>query len=140
MIIVPNFHFNGECEQALKLYEKVFNGQITILMHYCDADPADLSFELSEKEKSYVYHAEMIIANQRFVFSDFLGEIPFGRNLSVLVSFDRESDVKAAYEMLIDGGVSITPLKETTYSNCFASLVDRFGMRWELMTENESTE
>ena len=136
MAITPNFHFNGECEQALKLYEKVFNGQITMLMHYCDAEPSDLSVALSDKEKGYVYHAEMIIGNQRFFFSDSLSKIPCGKNLSVLVTFDCERDVKAAYEILIDGGTKITPLTETTYSNCFASLVDRYGMRWELMTEN----
>ena len=137
MIVTPNYHFNGECEQALKLYEKVFNSQITVLMHYYDAGPSDLPVALSEKEKGYVYHAEMIIANQRFFFSDSLGKIPYGKNLSILVTFDCECDVKAAYEVLIDGGTEITPLTVTTYSTCFASLVDRYGMRWELMTENE---
>lgn len=29
----------------------------------------------------------------------------------------------------------IHPMKSTTYSSCFVSLVDRFGMRRELMTE-----
>lgn len=137
MIITPNFHFNGECEQALKLYEKVFNGQITELLYYRDADPTNLSEILSDKEIDYVYHAEMIIGKQRFFFSDGISEIPFGKNMSVLVTFEHEVDVKAAYKLLIDGGTAITPLTETTYSTCFSSLVDRYGMRWELMTENE---
>jgi len=137
MIITPNYHFNGECEQALKLYEKVFNGQTTVLLYYSDAEPSNLPAVLSDKEKDYVYHAEMIIGNQRFFFSDSLDKIPCGKNLSVLVTFDCECDVKAAYAVLIDGGTVITPLTVTTYSTCFSSLVDRYGMRWELMTENE---
>lgn len=134
MIITPNFHFNGECEQALRLYEMVFDGRVTELMHYSDADPCDLFAELSDKEKGYVYHAEMVIGNQKFFFSDSLIEIEFGKNVSIVVTFDCEHDVKTAYEILIDGGTAITPLKETTYSTCFTSLVDRYGMRWELMT------
>jgi PhnB protein len=136
MRITPNFHFNGECKQALKLYEKAFNAKITLLLYCSDADPSDLSVELSDKEKGYVYHAEMMIGNQRFFFSDSLREIPNGKNISILVTFDNVSDVKAAYDILIDGGTEITPPTESTYSTCFTSLVDRYGMRWELMTEN----
>ncbi|MEW9097053.1 MAG: VOC family protein [Clostridiaceae bacterium] len=138
MIITPNLHFNGECEQALKLYEKVFRGRITTLMHYSDADPSDLSNLLSEKEQGYVYHAEMIIGSQRFMFSDSLDKIPFGRNLSIVVTFESVDEVKDAYSMLSVGGSDIVPLKESTYSTCIVSLVDRFGVRWELMTENNS--
>lgn len=138
MMVTPNFHFNGECEQALKLYEKVFNGKITELLYCKDADPSDLSISLSEKEKEYVYHAEMIIGNQRLFFSDSIDQIPFGTNLSLVIIFELKEDVQKAYKILIDGGYAITPLIETTYSSCFASLVDRFGMRWELMTENNS--
>ncbi|MGE5678701.1 MAG: VOC family protein [Pseudomonadota bacterium] len=137
MIITPNYHFYGECEQALKLYEKVFNGRITELLHYYDADPDDMEIgHLSDREKEYVYHAEMLIGGQRFFFSDSLEAIPFGRNISIVITFAEAQEVRAAYEILATGGIIITPLEETTYSSCFVSFVDRFGMRWELMTEN----
>lgn len=136
MIITPNLHFQGECKEALKLYEKAFKGEITILLHYSDADPTDFSVDqLSVEEQEYVYHAEMLIGGQRFMFSDSFQEIPVGQNLSIVVTFDCEDEVKAAYEVLCGGGVIIHPLVATTYSSCFVSLVDRFGMRWELMTE-----
>ena len=137
MIITPNYHFNGECEQALKLYEKAFNGRITELLHYYDADPANLEINhLTDREKELVYHSEMLIGGQRFFFSDSLDEIPFGRNISLVVTFAEVQEVRDAYEILAAGGNVITPLEETTYSSCFVSLADRFGMRWELMTEN----
>lgn len=139
MIITPNLHFQGECKEALKLYEKAFKGEITILLHYSDADPADFSIgQLSVEEKEYVYHAEMIIGSQRFIFSDSLQEISQGQNISIVVTFNCADEVTAAYELLVEGGVVVHPLQVTTYSSCFVSLVDRFGMRWELMTENNS--
>lgn len=139
MVITPNFHFNGECMEALKLYEKAFKGKLTMCLHYSDADPSDMPIErLSDKEKNYVYHAEMIIANQRFFFSDSMNEIPRGQSISIVVTFDCNDDVKDAYRILIDGGVDIHPMQETTYSSCFVSLEDKFGVRWELMTENNN--
>ncbi|HWQ29771.1 MAG TPA: VOC family protein [Negativicutes bacterium] len=138
MVITPNYHFNGKCEQALKLYEKAFNGRITELLHYCDANPDDMDIaQLSDRVKEYVYHAEMIIGGQRFFFSDSLESIPFGRNISTVVTFAEAQEVRAAYEILAAGGIIIAPMEETTYSSCFVSLLDRFGMRWELMTENK---
>ncbi len=138
MIISPNFIFNKECEQALKLYEKAFNGKITSLFYYKDADPSDFSITLSEEEKGYVYHAEMMIGNQRLMFSDSLEQIPSGTNLSLVMVYELKEDVEKAYEILIDGGHAITSPTETTYSSCFTCLVDKFGIRWTLMTEKDS--
>lgn len=39
MKVTPNFHFDGDCNEALKLYEKAFNGKITVLLFYRDANP-----------------------------------------------------------------------------------------------------
>jgi PhnB protein len=107
-------------------------------MYYKDANPRDICIEgLSNREKNYVYHAEMVIGTQRSMFSDATDEIPKGQNISIVVTFDCSSDVKNAYNILIDGGMVLHPLKETSYSSCFVSLIDKFGMRWELMTENK---
>ena len=137
MNITPNIRFNGDCKEALKLYEKAFKGKVTLLLHFCDADPSDMTTQhLSDKEKMYVYHSEMLIGNQRFFFSDDLKETQRGQNVSIAITFDAPDDVKAAYEILVEDGVIIAPLMDTTYSSCFVSLIDKFGMRWELMTEN----
>lgn len=137
MIVIPNFHFKGDCEEALKLYEKAFDSKVTMLMHYNDAHQSDFSSaHLSDEEKNYVYHAEMMIGNQRFMFSDSMNEIPQGQNISIVITFDSAEEVKNSYNILCEGSSIIHPLQETTYSSCFVSLVDKFGMRWELMTEN----
>ncbi len=141
MQVTPNYHFNGNCQKALKLYEEAFQAKMTMMMYYKDADPSDFSLEgLPEKAKNYVYHAEMMIGNQRFMFSDEFEEIQKGQNISMVVTFDSPEEVKNAYNILADGASIIYPIQETTYSSCFASLIDRFGMRWELMTENKVIE
>ncbi len=139
MIVTPNLHFQGNCQDALKVYEKAFAGKLTVLLHYSDANPSDFStVHLSDKEKNFIYHAEMIIGDQRFMFSDAMDEIPQGQNLSIVITFDTAEEVKNAYKALSEGSSVIYPLTETTYSSCFVSLVDKFGIRWELMTEDNS--
>lgn len=137
MKITPNFHFKGQCNEALKLYTKAFNGEITVLLYYKDADERDFCVEqLSDKQKNYVYHSEMVIGEQRFMFSDSLEQFKQGQSVSIVITFANPTAVRSAYEVLKKGGQIIHPLQQTTYSSCFVSLLDKFGIRWELMTEN----
>lgn len=134
--VTPNLHFNGECEKALEMYRKAFGGRLTTLIRYRDAEANDFPAEaLSDEQRSYVYHAEMQIGSQRFFFSDSINKIAKGQNVSVVLTFDNIDAVKSVYDILSDGCTVIHPLCEKTYSGCFVSLADRFGIRWELMTE-----
>ena len=135
MIITPNFHFTGECEQAIRLYETAFGAVTKEFLRYSDADPQDSS-PTENNLGNLVYHAEMWIGDQRIFLSDSAeDETLKGNPISLVVTFDDADSVKKAYAVLQVGGSLIHPMVSKTYSSCFVSLVDRFGMRWELMTE-----
>lgn len=137
MKITPNFHFKDKCEEALHLYEKAFNSKITILLKNTEANSDDISIEeFDDDEKSMVYHAEMIIGEQRFMFSESADNLPVGNNISIVITFDSDEEVMFAYNLLKDEGQIIHAITSTSYSSCFVSLIDKYGMRWELMTEN----
>lgn len=51
------------------------------------------------------------------------------------ITFEDAESVKRAYEVLKEGSTIIYPMVSTTYSSCFVSLIDKFGVRWGLMTE-----
>jgi PhnB protein len=140
MRVTPNYHFHGQCEEALRLYARALNGTVTVLLRNTDANPKDASIEgLSDEQRSHVFHAEMVIGGQRLMFSDSLEAVPQGQNISTVITFDTPEAVKHAHDILVDGGTIIHPLQATTYSSSFVSLIDRFGMRWELMTETGSS-
>ncbi|WP_373000559.1 VOC family protein [Lutispora sp.] len=83
-----------------------------------------------------VYHAEVLIGNQRVFFSDILDfDLSKGTSLFLVITFEEAASVKKAYEILKEGSTIVYPMKSTTYSSCFVSLVDKFGFRWVLMTE-----
>ena len=78
----------------------------------------------------------MLIESQRIMLTDHLEALPAGINVSLLVSFDHIDPLMKAYGALKDGAEILSPLTQTTYSSAFVSLIDRYGVRWELMVEN----
>lgn len=135
MVITPNFHFRGNCKEAIDLYKKVFHIKILTFLENKDANPLD--YTPNAKYSSHVYHAEIMIENSRIMMSDIVEEENHkpGNSLSLVVTFDTIDEVREAYRILKDDAIILSPLKSTTYSSCFVSLIDKFGMRWELMTE-----
>lgn len=136
MIITPNFNFNGQCEEALLLYQKAFHGTIGCMLRYSDANPKDWTRPLSQEEAQKIYHSELWIGIQRMMMCDNL-EVPFqtSLSLSLVVTVDTKDEVAAAYEILKEGCTLIYPMRQTTYSSCEVVLIDKFGFRWGIMTE-----
>ncbi len=135
-IVTPGFNFQGNCEEAIHFYEEAFGIRADYILHYSDAKPEDWKLPLDEKQKRLVYHAEMHIGSQRVSFSDIIDfELRPGNCLFLVLTFDTKEEVKRVYEKMRPGSTTLTPLKSTTYSSCFVTFVDRYGIRWGLMTE-----
>ena len=136
IIITPNFHFNGKCEQAIRLYEKAFNAKVECLLRYSDANKEDYDKKLTEEQSNFIYHSEVYIGNQRIMLADVM-DIAFKPSyaLSLTVTLESKEEVIQAFNILKEGGEIIYPLHSTTYSSCTCSLVDKFGFRWIIMTE-----
>jgi len=133
--ITPNFHFRGQGKQAIELYKEAFGAEVRVLYCNSDANPEDCVGE-DDYQNDILYHAEIFIDEQRITLSDDPdAPIPNTNPLSLLITFETAQEVKKAYEIMKDGATVIYPIQSTTYSSCFVSLVDKFGMRWELMTE-----
>lgn len=135
-ILTPTFNFDGQCEEAIALYQKAFGANIGYLLHYADALPEDYDTPLSEWQKSRVYHAEIFIGAHRIMMCDNF-DIPFAPSpsSSLTVTFDTKEEVLRAYEALKEGCTILNPVHSTTYSSCIVVLMDKFGFRWGLMTE-----
>jgi PhnB protein len=136
MIITPVLHFYGQCEEAVELYGKAFNCKLDILLRYSDADKRDWDVAMTEEQKNYIYHSEFYIGSQRFMMADELeGEQTKVTTIFMTITFDTAEEVKKAYDVLEAEGTVIYPFHSTTYCSCMGSLIDKFGFRWSLMTE-----
>ena len=70
MQIVPTLNLGGSCREAIKMYEKAFNGKISCLITYREADDPEYNPLLKENQKEYIYHSELVLGNQRIIMSD----------------------------------------------------------------------
>ena len=135
-IVTPNLQFSGNCKNAIKLYERAFNTKVDFILHYSDAKKEDFNIELNENEKNYVYHAEMKIGNQRIMFSDVMTfKIIQGNSIFLTITFETKEEVENAFNILKENGEILIPLRKTTYSSNVGTLIDKYGIRWGLMTE-----
>ena len=136
MQITPTINFGGNCREAIRLYEKAFEGKITCLLTYREAnDPAYMPL-LSEEQKDYIYHAELVLGNQRIIMSDHV-DIEFTVCYSnfLTIMYDTKEEVQRAYEIMKEGSKTIYEMEATPYSSSKVVFVDKFGIRWGIMTE-----
>jgi len=137
MKITPTLNFGGQCREAIHLYEQAFGGQIACLLSYRDAnDPAYMPL-LTEAQKDWIYHAELMLDGQRIIMSDH-ADITFQTCYSnfLTLMYDTADEVRRAYAVLQDCSTTIYPMEATPYSACRVVFVDKFGIRWGIMTEN----
>ena len=135
-IVTPNLQFTGNCKNAIKLYERAFNTKVDFILHYSDAKKEDFNIELNENEKNYIYHAEMKIGNQRIMFSDVMTfKIIQGNSIFLTITFETKEEVENTFNILKENGEILIPLRKTTYSSNVGTLIDKYGIRWGLMTE-----
>lgn len=136
MAVVPNFHFGGKCRDAIELYKKAFGAETLCLLLYKDARPEDYDKPMTEEQKNFVYHAEILIGDHRIMMADNI-DMPFNPSTSLFLTMtmDTKEDVMRAFNVLKDGCKIIHPPHSTTYSSCTVNFIDKFGFRWVIMTE-----
>lgn len=136
MHFVPTFNFGGNCREALHMYENAFQGKISCLITYGEANDPAYNPLLKENQKVYIYHSELVMGNQRIIMSDNV-DIEFQTCYANFLTMmcDTKEEVQRAYEVMKEGSKTIYPMEATSYSSCRVAFVDKFGIRWGIMTE-----
>jgi PhnB protein len=122
--LITTLLLNGQCREALELYQKAFNADVEQLVPI----PA-------ERKKDGIEHAEVFIKDHRFWFSDEGGEQSHG----MVAVFDSLAQCNKAWDALKDGAKITHAPAATKWSACEASMVDRFGILWGFIVWDERT-
>lgn len=136
MQIVSTLNFGGNCREAIHMYEKALNGKISCLITYGEANDPEYNSLLKENQKEYIYHSELVLGNQRIIMSDTVDidfQICYSNFLTIM--FDTKEEVQQAYEIMKEGSRTIYQMEATQYSSCRVVFIDKFGIRWGIMTE-----
>jgi len=136
MKVSPYLAFNGNCAEALALYEKAFGVKAEMTAKYKEVPPSE-GYAPAAGTEDFIMHTQFSLGDSTVFLCDTTPDekCSFSNGMSVHVSFDSEASLKTAFGILKDGGeVGMEPAK-TFWSNCFATLEDKFGVSWMLSFE-----
>ena len=126
-------HFNGNCEEAFKFYEKVLGGKIVMSQSYGDS-PAGAQSPDAMKKK--IIHARIQIGDTLVMGSDSPPDRfspPAGFSMSLSMPTVEEAEKRFA--ALGEGGQVHMPLMESFFAHRFGMLADKFGIPWMVICE-----
>lgn len=120
--ITPYLYFNGNCTEAIALYEKAF----------------DVKAEVWQNEEAdNIEHAHFEIGTSTICLCDAQQAVKTGDNIMLAIEFDAENEhelirAKLAFDTLKENGEVIMKLEENTWNKCFGILTDQFGIKWQM--------
>ncbi len=126
-VLNPYINFRDNARQAMKFYESVFGGKLTMNTFkefHASPDP-------SEDDK--IMHAELHADNGIiFMASDTPNSMAYhsGENFSMSLSGDNEAELNTYFEKLSSGGKVTMPLERAVWGDMFGMCTDQFGINW----------
>jgi len=132
MSINPYIHFNGNAEEALGHYRDAFGGDIQIMRY--EGSPAEQCAPPDWGSK--VLHGALKTEVGLIMASDATTDQVSnpGDNVEIAVEVPSEADAEKVFTQLRKGGQVTMPLEKTFFSSKFGMLVDKFGIRWMIVT------
>jgi len=133
MHITPYLGFQGKCEEAFKLYEKVLKGKITMMMRYGESPMAD---QTPPDHRNHIMHVTLQVGDEAINGSDAPPQHyskPEGFN--VAISLKDSAEGERIFKELSAGGQVIMPFQKTFWSSGFGMFVDRYDIPWMVNVE-----
>jgi PhnB protein len=127
--------FPGTCEEAFNFYKEVLNGEITFLFRKKE----DKSLQLNEVEEEKISH--MILSTEYFnLGAEDAAEgeaVATGSNCKLVLVFTDIEKLRRVFDLLSQGGEVVAPLEKTFFCDAFGELIDKYGVRWLIMMDDE---
>lgn len=121
--------FNRNCEEAVKTYEKAFNGKIAEMKKYKDMPP-NPAFPIAEEYKNLVLHACLQIDGMEIMCADSSDKSTRGNNMYVSITTKDAGLVEKAWGILKQDGEIYAELGPTFFAVLHGSLQDKYGINW----------
>ena len=133
MQVTAYLHFNGDCEAALKFYERALGGKIDCLFRY-EGTPAEAQAPADYRSK--VLHGRLNLNGQIIMASD----CPPGRyrkpqGFAITLGVADAGEAERVFNALAGDGNVTMPIQETFWAVRYGMVTDRFGTPWMINCE-----
>jgi PhnB protein len=124
----PYLTFNGQCESALRFYERCLDGKIVVMITYGESPLAEQGPPGWEKK---IVHATFAVGDQVLGAGDVPPEsYQKPQGFSVTLNIDTATEADRIFNMLAEKGTVQMPVQETFWATRFGMVVDQFGTPW----------
>jgi PhnB protein len=128
MQVNPYLFYNGNCEEALKYYQKVLGARIEAT-HLYEGGPAEMPIPPEWSKK--IMHARVTIDGEVLMASDAApGHFQQPQGYAVSLQVEQPADAERRFNALADGGTVTMPFGKTFFSKGFGMCIDKFGIPW----------
>jgi len=135
-MINPYLVFSGNCKDALDFYHSVFPCEEPKIMYYGDYMPEGTETP-PELLRTWVMHGEMVICGTNIWFADEAASFTKGDSIRLSATVPTGKEAKAIFDALCVGGAVTLPPTETFYSVFHAAVTDQFGVKWNVVAEEQ---
>lgn len=122
--------FSGQAEDALKLYQKTFDGNIQTLTRYQDAP-----FDVPTNYKNKIMYAEFEFGAIQLLVSDIAPnryDLQIGNHVAFMLDGNDKNRMKDIFNSLATQGTVIEPFEETFWGTVFGMVTDPFDITWKI--------
>ena len=128
MQVNPYLFYNGNCEEALKYYQKVLGAKIEAMLPY-EGGPKEMPIPPEYGKK--IMHARITIDGEVLMASDAPPEhFHKPQGFSVSLTFTDPAEAERKFTALCEGGSVNMPFGKTFFSRGFGMGTDQFGIPW----------
>jgi PhnB protein len=128
MQVNPYLFYDGNCEEALKYYQKVLGAKIEAILPY-EGGPTEMPIPPEYGKK--VMHARITIDGEVLMASDAPpGNFRQPQGFRVSLQVEDPADAERRFKALAEGGRIDMAFGKTFFSKGFGMCVDQFGTPW----------
>src|SRR5450755_2404635 len=136
MQLNPYLNFNGNCEAALKFYEKCLGGKIAFKTTYGESPMAK---ETPKERLNHILHARLMVGDNVLMVSDCPPDrYDEPKGISVSLNIDTPKEAERIFAALSEKATVCMPIQETFWAQRFGMLTDQFGIPWMINCEKKS--
>ena len=133
MHVIPYLTFGGNCEEALRAYEKILGGKIAAKMAF---EESPMKMQTPAEWRKKIMHARLVFGDNVLMASDAPPDhFQKMQGFHVTLSIKDPAKAEHVYNALAEGGAVTVPLSETFWAAKFGMLTDRFGTPWMINCE-----
>ncbi|KIL41200.1 glyoxalase [Gordoniibacillus kamchatkensis] len=130
--LIPYIYGENVREQG-EFYAKALNGEIANVLTFGQGPGADPSIA------DRVMHLVLKAGDLTLFMADSVKGAPVrGSGLDLTLEYKTEAEARRVFEALSDGGSVLMPFERMFWGTMFGRLSDRFGVRWQVVTEPDA--